>query len=505
MPRLVLGIDSSTTACKAIAWDPSGHAVAEGRAPIPLDNPGPGAYEQDPEQIWNALLEATRAVTRALASDASCIEAVSIAHQRETFFLTDDQGTPLAPALVWMDTRCVEDVARAERDLGASFLLETTGKYPCTTPSFYKLLGLLRRRPELRERRPWFLDVHGFLTQHLTGSLVTSLASADPLGVVSLRERTYSEPLLRYAGIAPERMARLVEPGHLVGALTAEVTKALGLPAGVPLVAGAGDGQAAGLGAGVRGERAYLNLGTALVCGRLSTTYRVDRGYRTLFGASPGAYFLEGDLKAGTFLVNWLTNTLLGAPEEERERRIQELDQEAASLEPGAGGLVLLPYWNGVMNPYWDDQATGAVIGLRGDHGAVHLFRATMEGLAMEVRLHLKGLEQAGPVGELVVMGGGARSDLFCQIVADVTGRRVVRSGSPEATCLGAGMLAATAAGWFPTVEEATAAMARDGETFRPGKAQERYEALYREVYRPLYPVLAPVLAALARWREDLD
>jgi xylulokinase len=320
--------------------------------------------------------------------------------------------------------------------------------------------------------------------------------------VVSLPERAYSELLLRHAGISLDRVARLVEPGQPVGALSAEVTGALGLPAGTPLIAGAGDGQAAGLGAGVRGERAYLNLGTALVCGRLSAAYRVDRGYRTLFGASPGTYFLEGDLKAGTFLVNWLTGTLLGAPEGEQERRIRELDREAAALGPGAGGLVLLPYWNGVMNPYWDDQATGAVIGLRGDHGAAHLLRATMEGLAMEARLHLEGLEQAGPVRELVVMGGGARSDLFCQVVADVTGRCVIRSGSPEATCLGAAMLAATAAGWFPTVEEATAAMTRDGEVFPPGEAQGRYEALYREVYRPLYPALTPALAALARWRE---
>ena len=502
MQRLVLGIDSSTTACKAIAWDAAGRPVAEGRAPIPLDNPGPGAYEQDPERLWTALVDAGRAATRALGPDAAGIEALCLTHQRETFVLADDQGAPLAPALVWMDARCAGDVDRAVRDLGATFLHETTGKFPCTTPSFYKLLGLLRRRPELRTLRPWFLDVHGFLARRLVGQFVTSLASADPLGVLAMERRSYSRQLLAYAGIDPARTARLVEPGQRAGGLTDEAASALGLPPGLPLIAGAGDGQAAALGAGVSDDLLSLNMGTAVVCGRVAGDYRVDRGYRTLFGANPGTYFLEGDLKAGTFLVNWLVETLLGEPEGSREARIQRLDREAAALGPGARGLVLLPYWNGVMNPYWDDRATGALVGLRGDHGPAHVFRAALEGLAMEVRLHLEALEQAGAVRALVVMGGGARSALFCQIMADATGKVVARSGSAEATCLGAAMLAAAAVGMHPTLEEATAAMSRVGERFAPGAAAPRYEELYREVYRPLYPALAPVLGALARFQE---
>ncbi|MCS6899619.1 MAG: FGGY family carbohydrate kinase [Myxococcales bacterium] len=503
MARLVLGIDSSTTACKAIAWNASGQVVAEGRAAIPLNNPEPGAYEQDPEQLWNSLVEAVHTVVHALGTDRTNIEALSIAHQRETFLLTNDHGQALAPALVWMDSRCVEDVVRAEKDLGRDFLLGTTGKFPCTTPSFYKLLGMFRRRPELRDQRPWFLDVHGFLTRRLLGEFITSLASADPLGILSLQDRKYSEPLLRYAGIALERVARLVEPGHPMGPLTPEAAKELGLPTGTLLVAGAGDGQAAGLGAGVRQDQAYLNLGTALVCGRQAETYLVDRGYRTLIGAIPGTFFLEGDLKAGTFLIHWLTGTLLGTAEGVREERIRTLEREATSLPPGASGLLLLPYWNGAMNPYWDDRATGALIGLRGDHGAAHLFRAIWEGLAMESRLHLEELEQAGAVNELVVMGGGARSDLFCRILTDVTGRPVIRSGSPEATCLGAAVLAAIGAGWFPSMEQAIEAMTYQGEVFAPGEHHKRYDALYREVYRPLYPALVPTLTALARWRGE--
>lgn len=498
--RLVLGVDSSTTGCKVIAWGPDGEAVAEGRAPIALDSPEPDAYEQDAERIWQALVEACAAATGALGPRAADVEALCVTHQRETFVLTDEQGRPLAPAVTWMDARCAPDVAAASGDLGIDFLHTITGKVPCTTPSFYKLLGLLRRRPGLRGQGI-FLDIHGFLARRLVGEFVTSLASADPTGLVDMATRDYSDALLSYAGLSRARVARLAAPGEVVGGLTATAAAALGLRAGLPVVAGAGDGQAAGLGAGVDGGSAYLNLGTAVVCGRLTRSYLVDRGSRTLFGATPGTYFIEGDLKAGTFLVTWLTGTLLGLPEADRPAAIRRLDDEAERLPPGSDGLALLPYWNGVMNPYWDDAASGALVGLRGAHGPAHLFRAALEGLAFESRLHLSGLEKAGPVSELVVMGGGARSDLFCRIVADVTGRRVVRSASAEATCLGAGLLAATAAGLFPSLDAATAAMTRRGESFEPGPAQVFYGELYEQVYRPLYPALSSSLAALARLR----
>lgn len=502
MTRLVLGIDSSTTACKAIAWDATGHPIAEGRAAIPLHNPGPGAYEQDASQFWSSLIEAVHQVTHVLGPNTAHIEALCIAHQRETFVLADDHGIPLAPALVWMDARCTEDVDRASQEIGIDKLHTITGKVPCTTPSFYKLLGLLRRRPELRSLRPWFLDVHGFLMKHLVGEYVTSIASADPLGVLSMDTREYCIELLDYAGIAPDRVARLIEPGAHAGVLTSEAARALGLREGLPVIAGAGDGQAAGLGAGVSGTRAYLNLGTALVCGRLSEQYAVDRGYRTLFGASPQTYFLEGDLKAGTFLVNWLVDTLLTEPETTRRQRILQLEMQAANLVPGAEGLLLLPYWNGVMNPYWDDHATGALLGLRGDHGPAHFFRATLEGLALEVRLHLESLNRTGKIQTLVMMGGGAQSNLFCQIIADTIGHAVVRSESAEATSLGAAILAATATGIHPSLENAVAAMACDTDPFEPGLHREFYDSLYREVYRPLYPTLATSLQALAHLRK---
>ncbi len=496
---LVLGVDCSTTACKAIVFDAEGNSLAQGRASLSLDNPTVGAWQQDAEQWWSATLSACCGALSAL-DDTSRVGAMCISHQRETFVITDEAGKPLHPALVWMDARCARQVEQACEQLTPGKLHTLSGKPPCTTPSLYKLMFLLELVPELRASLGRMLDVHAFLVWRLSGRCATSLACADPLGLVDMVARDWSDPLLSLAGLRREHMPELVGPGEVIAQLSPTAAEALGLPAGLPLVAGAGDGQSAGLGAGiVDSKSAYLNLGTAIVSGVLAKDYHCDLAFRTLFAAAPGSYLLETDLHGGTFTVNWLIERLLKR-DEGFDQVLAELEQGAAALPVGAAGLMLLPYWSGVMNPYWDADASGLLLGLRGHHQAEHLFRALLEGIAFEQRLHTSGVEQAaGPIEELVVMGGGAKSALWCQILADVMNKPVVRSASPEATALGAGMLAAVAAGLHPDIPTAAAAMSARGQRFVPGENQSRYEALYSEVYQHLFPALRKHMTTLAR------
>lgn len=504
---LVLGIDASTTACKAIVWDESGHAVAEGRRPIALDNPGPDAYEQDAETWWSALTGAIRDAARSLEdARAADIVALSIANQRETFVVTDDEGTPLHPALVWMDGRCRDQVSQAVQAIGTERLHALSGKPPCTTPSFYKLLYLLQRSaPDLATRRPRVLDVHGFLAWRLTGRFATSLASADPTGLIDMERRAWAEPLLEYAKLRSSQLPELVEPGTVIGPLTESAARSCGLRAGLPLVSGAGDGQAAGLGAGITTEgRAYLNLGTAIVSGLLSRRYAIHPAFRTLYGALPATYFLETDLKGGTFTITWLLEKWLNATTpNDAARALDELDAVARQLPPGAEGLLVVPYWNGVMNPYWDDTASGIAVGWHGTHGPAHLYRAILEGIALEQRLHTSGVERATAqsIETFVVMGGGSQSDLWCQILSDVTNKCVVRARTTEATALGAGILAAAAAGVHPTIDGAVRAMTATGREFSPGEDVAKYERLYG-IYEGIYPALRDRLRELTELRS---
>lgn len=508
---LVIGVDVSTTAAKAVAFDKSGLAIAEGRATFALSNPSPDAWEQRANDWLSATQTAIgQLVGKLTSTDRAAIGAVAIAHQRETFVVTDPSGKPLAPAIVWMDARSrseVEAVVRASGDGGQS-IHDRTGKPACVTPSLYKIKAFFERlHPELAGTDVRVLDVHGFLALHLTGELATSMASADPLGLVDLRRGAWDEELAKLAHVAPSALARLVPPGATIGPIKPDTCRQLGLPVGTPLVAGAGDGQAAGLGCGVLREgEAYLNIGTAIVCGVPSSTYRVDRAFRTLSAATPGGFLLETDLKGGTFTLDWLADRLLGSGEMtgglDRMVKLADLEARAAKLPPMSDGLVALPYWAGVMSPYWDDDATGALIGLRGDHGPEHVFRALSEAMAFEQRLALEGVEKASvPVTKIVTVGGGARRPFFAKLCATILGRDLTMSRIHETTALGAAIIAAPVAGLAPDIESASRAMSGDGEVFEPGPDKELYDRAYREIYVDLYPTLRRATTALAKWR----
>lgn len=496
---LILAIDASTTAVKVGAFDAQGVLRGEERAPIELLAPEPGGWEQRPGDWWEALCAASRRLTARL--DPGRLVGVCVAHQRETVVVTGPDQAPRHPALVWMDERCAPDVPELSEELGADWLHATTGKPPCTTPSLYKLRWLRRRHPGIFEGGARVADVGAYLAWRLTGTFATAVGSADPTGLVDLGRGAWSERVLGAIGLGADAVPALVPSGSRVGTLTAEAAAETGLPAGLPLVAGCGDGQAACLGAGLGpsgggahgGPAAYLNLGTALVSGVVVAAYDTDRAYRTLAGAEPGTFVLETDLKGGTFTLNWLRERFATAP-------LDELELEASRIPAGSEGLTVVPYWCGVMNPYWDDAAAGVTVGWRGHHGPAHFYRAILEGLAMEQRLQCDAVEAAlgRPIERFVLVGGGARSRLFRQIVADVLERPVALADCADTTLLGAAMLGAAGAGLHPSVAAARMAMA-GGTTELPKSGEAaRYEALFGR-YRALYPALRAVGSRLGQ------
>lgn len=500
--KLVVSIDSSTTACKAIAWDEHGRAHAEGRAAYPLLRPQPGWAEQDAEDWWRSAATAIRDCVRQI--DVTQVEALGITHQRESFVLVNADGAPIRNAILWLDERSRAQIQWLDATFGEDALHQLTGKPPSMTQSLPKIVWLLQNEPENVRRAAKILDVHGFLVLRLTGAYGTSVASADPMGLVDMRAGQWATGLMADLGLRANQFAPLVAPGAIIGLISEQAARATGLPAGLPVVAGAGDGQCAGLGANALGEgRAYLNMGTGIASGVMSQRYLADRAFRTLFAPVAGAYFCEHILRGGVYTVGWFVEKfaadLRGAAGGQSAEA--SLEAAAATIPPGAQGLVLVPYWNNVMSPYWDPTATGITIGWTGEHGREHLYRAILEGIAYEQRLVGDAIMEATGTtfGEYVTMGGGSRSRLWCQIMADVTGVAVVRATTTEATCLGAAILAATASGWYPDVRSAAGAMTATEDQFTPAAdAQAVYDEIYREVYRPLFPALRPLLNRLA-------
>lgn len=494
----VIGVDSSTTATKAVVWDLEGNSVAEGRATFPLAMPRPGWHEQSAEDWWRSTRDALREVASKV--DPNRVRAIGLTHQRESFVCLGEDDRPLRAAILWLDSRAGEEVEK----YGSERIHEITGKPPSTTPALYKLHWLRDNEPDLFERTARVSDVHAFLVHHLTGEWRTSWACADPMGLLDMRSFDWSDEVLDGVGVSREQLPELCPPGAVVGKLTKEVAKEIGLPAGLPVVAGAGDGQAAGLGANVTEPGlAYLNLGTAVVSGTYSEDYVWERAFRTLAGPVPGTYTLETLLRGGTYTISWFVENFGGIKADELGLDLTEeeiMETAARQVPPGSEGLLLLPYWNTASTPYWDSQASGVMFGFRGRHKKAHVYRAVLEGLAFEQRLGTSGLEEGTgqKVERFLAMGGGSRSPLFCQVVADITKRPVTVCREVETTCLGAAMFAAAAAGFYDDIREAASGMSGAGDTFEPDeKRTALYDRIYTDVYSELYPRLAPLFPAM--------
>ena len=496
--RYVIGMDCSTTATKAVVWDMQGNAVAEGRATFPLSSPRPGWGEQNADEWWRSARDALRQAADAV--DPDLIGAIGITHQRESFVCVDEHDRPSRPAILWLDSRAGRQVA----EHGSDRIHDITGKPPNPTPGFYKMLWLAENEPETLRRAHKVVDTHAFLVHRMTGGWRTSWATADPLGLVDMRTNDWSDELLGMVGLTRDQMPEIHPPGAVLGELSAAVAEEVGIPAGTPVVAGSGDGQSAGLGANItRPGRAYLNLGTALVSGSFSEQYHPSRSYRILGGPIPGTYTYELLLLGGTFTVSWFVNNFAGVRAEQIGLGVsveEVLEMAASRIEPGSEGLFAVPYWGTAATPYWDAQAQGIMLGWNGSHTRAHAYRAILEGLAFETRLMTDGVEDGleAPIERFHAMGGGSRSPMWCQIVADVTNRDVVVCKEIETTALGAAMQAAAAVGNFPDIRQAAQEMSGEGARYSPNDATAaRYDRLYTEVYKDIYPRLAPVFQAL--------
>jgi sugar (pentulose or hexulose) kinase len=435
--------------------------------------------------------------------EAGRLKAMCIAHQRETFVPVDEKGRPLAAGILWLDERArglLPDLERAFREFDFHRI---TGKRLSVNLTIAKIAWVKEHRPEVFKQTDMFLDVHSFLVRRLTGFARTGWGGVDPTGMFDIHNNRWAEALLDRVGIRPGQLPEPCAPGTVVGTVLPAAAEECGLPAGLPVAAGIGDGQASGLGVNITAPGdAYLSLGTSMISGTYSEECVIDPAFRTMCGGIPGTYLLETVLLGGGYTAAWFMEKMAGREGEDPAARREFYERAAGEVPPGCGGLVAVPYWNSVLGPYWDPAASGIVIGWRGFHTPAHLYRAILEGTAFEQKLGTLGVEQAlgRTVRRYIAIGGGAQSGLWRQILADVTGKPVFRAAATEAAALGAGMLAAAAAGCFAGVRQAAGAMARiDPRPFEPDPARRAfYGRLFEEVYRPLFPALQPYVDTLA-------
>lgn len=494
----VLSVDCGTQSSRAVVWDLSGNPVSEGRTKLKVLEPRLGWYEQDADTWWPATRDAIRQALEGI--DSAEIVAMGVTHQRETFAPVSRDGRPLRNAPLYMDHRCLPQVAEAKRTIGAERLHEITGKVPCYLHSIFKILWIMENEPHIHEQTFKYLDVQAYLLRRLVGRYVTSYVSADSTSLVNIRTRSWDTDLMSEFGLGPEQFPELRAPGETAGRVTAEAAKETGLPEGLPVVAIGGDGVCAALGSNTLStSRAFIIIGTFTALGTYAPEYVIGDSFRTLCSCVAGAYNLEANI-AGGHIISWfLENFSGGDPDSDTE---VSWEKAAAEIPPGAQGLVTLPHWTGVLAPSWDSLSHGIVAGWSSTHTRAHFYRSILEGIIFEHKLLAEEMTSAlgTEFEDIVFVGGGAKSPLWGQIMADVFDTPISLSRTVEVTSLGAAMVVATAMGYYGSLFDAAATMTHTEPAYEPDtRTAVRYRDLYEQVYKPLFPRIEDIMSILGK------
>jgi ribulokinase len=496
----VLGIDAGTGGLRAGLFDLSGAVLGIADRDYTTTYPQPGWAEQTPEDWWNALVGAVRAVVQQSGVDAQRVIGLAVDAPCD-ILLADRAGTPLTNALMWMDLRGAEQ-ARRLTETGAAVLRYCGGVVPAEWP-LPKTLWLKEREPALWSRAQRLVEQMTWLTWRLTGEWVSPLNSA----AAKWHYRgAWPAELMREVGLddALEKLPGTVIPmGGRGGDLTAQAAQTLGLRAGIAVALTGIDAHVGMAGIDVLAPGSLALITGTSTCQMAQSREPVfDEGLWGPFenAVVGGEWTIEAGQASTGGTVRWLLDLVGGRwPADERYARA---DEAAAAAGPGAEGLTLLDFWQGSRTPVRDPAARGTIWGLTTSHGAGHLLRAVYEGTAYGNRRILDALARKGvPTQRIVACGGGVRSRLWLQILADVAGIPIELTTVDDAVALGSAICAAVAAGAFTDLQSAAAAMVHRADRIEPNAALRGvYDEGY-ELYVATYDALAPLYerrAALA-------
>jgi xylulokinase len=487
----VIGLDCSTTSTKAIVFAKNGNVVAKSQEAIKLFSPMPHYYEQEADDWWKSVQKALRKITHQI--DPGKILALSVSNQRETFVPLDKNGECLRPAIIWLDERCKDEVEPFAKIIGKDKIHSITGKPVDYAPVVYRLEWMKKHEPDLFKNIGMICDVQTYIVWKLTNTFKTSWASADPFGLFDLKNKKWSQPILNALELNKDQFSETYCPGSILGKVSKEASEITGLNTDTLIIAGGGDGQAAGTGANaLTPQRAYLNLGTAVVAGVYGKKYKTNKAFRTMSSCAESGYYYECSLRAGTFAVDWFIKNVLCIDPLKQSDIYKLLEQEARQISAGSNGLLHLPYLCGAMNPYWDLNARGAFVGLSSFHNRGHIYRSILEGIAFEQLFAINAVEKSigTKINEFVAFGGGTSNNLWCHIFADITGKNICIPENTEASCMGAAIAAAVGIGWYGTFKDAANEMTGINKIIKPEMQNyKKYQQLFTK-YKRIYPSL---------------
>lgn len=482
----LLAYDLGTSGVKASIIAADGTVVGTQTESYPTHYARGGIAEQNALDWWSGICRATQALIGRSPDSRTKIAAIGVSGHMLGCVPIGKDLEPLHPHLLHSDSRAAAQYAQICRDIGAQRLYQMSGNILDARSSLCKILWFRQCRPEIYEKTEKFLQSKDYIIARLTGDPdTTDYSDASHGELMNITTRSYEPELFRQLGVDMEKLPALHRSCDIVGRVTQASAGELGLPAGIPVIAGGGDGACGSAGAGnLHPGDAYLSLGTTAWIATVTEKPVIDPQQRlfnimNLDGLTSSVY---GTMQAAGASVNWVRE-LLGVG-------LDEMNRLAAEVEPGCEGLVYLPYLDGERSPVFDAQASGVFAGVNQIHKNGHFCRAVFEGVAYALRQIADAQREFLPLTRVHAIGGGMKSTLWSQIIADVTRLELQTIPAPaeDATSLGIAAVAGSAVGIFESIDQALARFRPSG-AIHPGVENAKYEHMY-QAYTRLYPAL---------------
>ena len=503
-----LGIDAGTSGVKAIVIDEAGKTLGLGYKEVNLITPRPLWVEQDPNEWWSACDYAIREAV-AKSGRGQEIAAIGLTGQMLGNTMLDKDLKPLGNCMIWLDQRATEERDIIEERLGIDAMLDITANYCLTGYWAPKLMWVKKNRPDIFEKTRMVLFPKDYIKLVLTGEPSVEVTDASGSFLMDVGRRTWSDKMFEVCDLPKDIVPPTIyESCDVVGYLRPELAGHLGLRAGIPVVGGAGDQPAGGIGNGVyKAGVVSATIGTSGVVYAVTDKVIADRQRRAAMAfchSAPQTWSFFGCTLAAGGSFKWLRDTIFAdskaALAAEGKDVYDLMTALAAKAQPTSEGLLFLPYLNGERTPYPDENARGVFFGLSYRHGLGEICRSVMEGVTYSLRDTIEILREFDvQVSEVRASGGGAKSELWRQMQADIFNAAVVTTNLEEGPSAGAAIMAAVGAGAYRSVGEACDSIVKVVSCTNPmAKNVAQYEEFY-QTYRSLYPTLKSTFDSQAK------
>lgn len=494
--KYLLGIDLGTSGTKTVLFDIDGNAVASKTVEYEMFQPKNGWAEQNPEDWWNACVVGIKHCISGITP--SDIKGIGISGQMHGLVILDKDGCVLRNSIIWCDGRTSNECTQINEIIGEKRLIEITANPALTGFTASKILWVKNNEPEIYEKCRHILLPKDYIRYKLTGEFATEVSDASGMQLLDVPNRCWSDEVLGKLGIDRELLGKMYESYQITGEINKEASSLTGLSLGTPVVGGAGDNFAAAIGTGVVSKgKAFTTLGTSGVVFAHSDKVTIEPNGRihTFCSAVPGAWCVMSCTLAAGLSLRWTRDTFcqeeIAKAKETGKDVYYIMDKMAAEIPAGSDRLFYLPYLMGERSPHLDENARGAFIGLSAIHTKAHLIRSVLEGVIYSQNDCVNIFKNMGvDINEMLVCGGGARSKIWREMIANIYNCKVETLKTDEGPALGVAILAGVGCGIYDSVESACEKLIHKNSVILPEPDIVNQYSKYYNIYKTLYPVL---------------